>query len=177
MHSGEREILGVESKKRRVEAAETELETEESIDPDAYKIFTENLENRGISKDSAVWKMLFDEIAMDRLRERDPTSWMREVRRRELAQADRERAEAGDGGGELGGEDGTGEGRPVRGPTQPYVPTEKERQEHNRTHYPHRTWCECCMAGRAVAGAHARSRDESDPNAGEFHFDLLLPQG
>ena len=26
------------------------------------------------------------------------------------------------------------------------------------------------MAGRAIAGAHSKSRDESDPNAGEFHF-------
>ena len=50
------------------------------------------------------------------------------------------------------------EGRRMRGPSTPYVPTDKERQEHNLTHYPHRTWCECCMAGRAIAGRHSAKR-------------------
>ena len=65
-------------------------------------------------------------------------------------------------------------GRRMRGPTTPYVPTEHERREHNLTHYPHRTWCECCMVGRAVAGRHVSSKDESDPRAGEFHFDYCF---
>ena len=52
------------------------------------------------------------------------------------------------------------DGRSVRVPTLPYVPTEKERREHNVTHYHHRTWCEVCMAGRAVAGAHRRNADD-----------------
>ena len=62
----------------------------------------------------------------------------------------------------------------MRFPTLPYVPTEKERREHNVTHYPHRTWCECCVSGRSIAGAHGRSRDEADPSAGEFHFDYCF---
>ena len=70
--------------------------------------------------------------------------------------------------------DASSEGRPVRVPTLPYVPTEQERREHNVTHYPHRTWCECCMAGRAIAGAHAKSKDEIDPRAGELHFDYCF---
>lgn len=66
------------------------------------------------------------------------------------------------------------EGRPIKVPTVPYVPTERERRDHAVTHCPHRTWCEVCMAGRAVAGAHGRSKDEVDPNAGEFHFDYCF---
>ena len=66
------------------------------------------------------------------------------------------------------------EGRAMKIPTLPYVPTARERREHNVTHYPHRTWCEVCMAGRAVAGKHSRGRDEVDPNAGELHFDYCL---
>ena len=30
------------------------------------------------------------------------------------------------------------------------------------------------MSGRAVAGAHSRSKDESDPLAGKFHFDYCF---
>ena len=66
------------------------------------------------------------------------------------------------------------EGRGVRTTTLPYVLTGKERREHNVTHYPHRTWCETCMSGRAVACAHSRNKDESDPFAGEFHLDYCF---
>ena len=112
-------------------------------------------------------------------------AWMREVRARELRTEPIDGAVSGavgpsgvDSGQQAEEEpiegESAGEGRPMRGPTHPYVPTEKERREHNLTHYPHRTWCECCMAGRAIAGAHARSREESDPNAGELHFDYCF---
>ena len=30
------------------------------------------------------------------------------------------------------------------------------------------------MAGRAIAGAHGKSKDEVDPSAGEFHFDYCF---
>ena len=91
--------------------------------------------------------------------------------------SDDEDGEDGVGLGPAAGGNGEGksaEGRRVRGPSIPYVPTEKERREHNLSHYPHRTWCECCMAGRAVAGKHAPSADDSDPRACEFHFDYCF---
>ena len=113
-----------------------------------------------VDRRSAAWPLLMREVLVRRWRERQGQGQVEEEAELEST--------------EVVGEDGTGEGRRVRGPTQPYTPTEKERREHNLTHYPHRTWCECCMVGRAIAGAHARSRDEADPHAGEFHFDYCF---
>ena len=162
----------VGSKKRRIDG-ENELETEDSIDPEVLKGFEEKMRGEGIQRPSSVWNLLFDELVVERLKDRDVSAWMRLMRGR---QQERQSREDGDGADNHGASAGVGsvepdEGRPVRIPTVPYVPTERERREHNATHYPHRTWCECCMAGRAIAGKHERSRDEADPNAGELHFD------
>ena len=115
---------------------------------------------------------------MERLRNRDVDSWRRERRRRDMevdASVGPLRMDTAAGAsGVIEPDDEPTEGRKVRVPTLPYVPTEKERRDHNVTHYPHRTWCEICMAGRAVAGAHRRNDEESDPSAGEFHFDYCF---
>ena len=83
-----------------------------------------------------------------------------------------EERDGGDGGGE--DEDDECEGRPVRTRAVPYVPTDKDRREHNLTHYPFRAWCACCVAGRAAAGAHYRGSDKEVPMGGEFHFDYCF---
>ena len=122
-----------------------------------------------------MWKMLFDEFVMTRLQERDPFALVRELRRRGLAPLTEEELGAATGGRGVVVPDGEStEGREVRIPTLSYVLTEKERREHNVTHNPHRTWCQTCMSGIAVAGAHSRNKDESDPLAGEFHFDYCF---
>ena len=132
-------------------------------------------EDSGVVRGSEVWKMLFDEFVMDRLQELDPPAFVRELRRRGLAPLTEEELGAATGGRGVVVPDGEStEGRRVRIPTLPYVPREKERREHIVIHYPHRTWCETCMSGRAVAGAHSRNKDESDPFAGEFHFDYCF---
>ena len=50
----------VRSKKRRVESREEKLETEETIDPEAYKEFEQRMRDGGITKSSGPWKLLFD---------------------------------------------------------------------------------------------------------------------
>ena len=120
-----------------------------------------------IVRGDASWKAVFDEFVLERLREKSHSSWKRQMRVRgirlpgEVYSDDEEDAD-GDGvglgpvaGGDVEGE--CAEGRRVRGPSTPYVPTEKERREHNLIHYPHRAWCACCMAGRANAGRHTSS--------------------
>ena len=175
----EREVLGVSDRKR--DRAEAEIETEETLDPEVMRGFVER--NASIERGSMTWKILFDELVMDRLKGVDMRDWMRESRKRELEAAKR-MEDAGLAAGEQAANPGVraeiehdGEpvdGRSVRVPTLPYVPTEKERREHNVTHYPHRTWCEVCMAGRAIAGAHRRCAEEVDPRAGELHFDYCF---
>ena len=78
------------SEKKR-DRAEAEIETEETLDPEVMKGFVER--NAGIERGSTVWKMLFDEMVLDRLKGVDMRAWMRESRRREM-EADRRRAEA-----------------------------------------------------------------------------------
>ena len=163
----------VRSKKRRVSSSESELETEETMDPEAYGDFVRRMQRNGIEKDTSSWKLLFDEEAVARLKDRSPSEWMRLMRGRRMESEGRQ--PAGDreekGAEEHEQRGGMGhveedEGRAVRVPVTPYVPTEKERREHNVTHYPHRTWCDTCMRGRGIAGKHVSSREESDPNAG-----------
>ena len=74
----------MESKRTRVEEPEPELETEETIDPEALKELEERLKGHGIDRTSAAWILLFDERVVARLRDRSPSVWMREMRRRGL---------------------------------------------------------------------------------------------
>ena len=171
MHGGEREVLVGE--KRGAEREVVELETEDSIDPEARRIFEERVAAHGIERGSDSWKALFDELVVDRLREKSADGWMREMRRRGLDVPRSAEAEPETQGAQEG-EDGLEEGRRMRGPSTPYVPIDKERREHNLTHYPHRTWCEICMRGRGVAGRHSPCSDEVDNSAGEFHFDYCF---
>ena len=166
-HSGDaREVLGVEGEQVSWSWRQ------ETVDQEAMREFMRKHEESGVVRGPEVWKMFFDEFVTDRLQERDPPAFVRELCRRGLAPLTEEELGAATGGREVVVPDGEStEGRGVRTPTLPYVPTEKERREHNVTHYPHRTWCETCMSGRAVAGAHSRNKDESNPLAGEFHFD------
>ena len=46
------------------------------------------------------------------------------------------------------------ESRPVKGGQSRVMPTLKERQEHERTHLPYRSWCRHCVAARASNPAH-----------------------
>ena len=55
MHSGNHVVLGVVSKKRRVDAEEAVLETEENIDPGALAAFEERLRSQGVTRQSAAW--------------------------------------------------------------------------------------------------------------------------
>ena len=58
------------------------------------------------------------------------------------------------------------EGRQVRTRIAAYVPTPTERKLHNVTHYPFRSWCACCVAGRAPAAPHYRGGDKEIPEGG-----------
>lgn len=167
----------VRSKKRRVESEQMQLETEETIDPEAFREFEEKMKCRGMGKTHGAWKLLFDEVVIERLKERHSTEWMRVMCQRGLSPTGvekEEEQEPEEGDGERIGGSGSvepDEGRALKNPTLPYVPTARERREHHVTHYLHRTWCEVCMAGRAVAGKHSRGRDEVDPNAGKLDVD------
>ena len=64
---------------------------------------------------------------------------------------------AGDGQDERDEE----EGRIPRVRPDPEKPTARERQEHNITHYPYRSWCRHCRRGRGASRPH-RGRSEAD---------------
>ena len=44
----------------------------------------------------------------------------------------------------------------------PYVPTQAEIDEHNKTHLPWRSWCQCCVGGGAVAQPHHPAPDDPE---------------
>ena len=114
-----------------------------------------------MTKESGEWLLLFEEEVVERLRKRNPQAWMRLMReterKRQEASADEGRGAAAEepdddrGGHQYYVHVEADEGRPIKVPTVPYVPTDRERRDHAVTHYPHRTWCAVCMAGRAVA--------------------------
>ena len=54
----------------------------------------------------------------------------------------------------------TGEGRKPISMTVPEGPSNQEREEHELTHIPYRSWCEHCVKGRARSRAHKRRDPE-----------------
>ena len=71
-------------KKRRVEEPSVlvELETEMTLDPEVLRIFEETMGQKGVTRASASWKKVFDELVLDRLKEKCLGSWMRQMRLR-----------------------------------------------------------------------------------------------
>ena len=56
----------------------------------------------------------------------------------------------------------------------PRLPTEKEVEEHNRTHLPYRNWCPRCVRARGRDLDHRKSVDEPK-GLPEFSFDYCFP--
>ena len=81
-HSGdERGVLEVEGEQEE-RGVELELETEETVDPEAMREFVRNRE--GVVRGSDLWNEFFEEFVMISLQERDPPAYVRELRRRGL---------------------------------------------------------------------------------------------
>ena len=53
-------------------------------------------------------------------------------------------------------EEGAEEGRTSTGVASPQQVTAEEREEHNRTHTPFRSWCKYCVMGRGCSKPHKR---------------------
>ena len=51
---------------------------------------------------------------------------------------------------------------PVRIARDPGAPTEKEREEHNATHLPHRSWCPVCVKARSKEDPHEKKNKKQD---------------
>ena len=50
----------------------------------------------------------------------------------------------------------------AKGVGAPKAPTKKEREEHERTHVPYRSWCKHCVRGRGRNKHHARIAEDAD---------------
>ena len=55
----------------------------------------------------------------------------------------------------------------------PTAPTETEREKHLAVHYPFRSWCAGCVAGKAADWGHT-AVDRSDHEIPEFHLDFFF---
>ena len=59
----------------------------------------------------------------------------------------------------------------VKIPAVPYVPSQKEKIEHEATHCPYRAWCPACVAGKALERRHMRAtKEEGQLPCIEFDF-------
>ena len=54
----------------------------------------------------------------------------------------------------------TEEGRTPNQLTEVRGPTRREREEHEATHIPYRSWCEHCVKGRGRKRAHKRKKEQ-----------------
>ena len=69
------------------------------------------------------------------------------------------------------------EGRNSVGRKSPKEPTKVEKEEHERTHCPYRSWCEHCVRTRARNGRHRRQVPEEpleEVKAPRVHFDYFF---
>jgi hypothetical protein len=62
----------------------------------------------------------------------------------------------------------------VKRMTDPMRPTEREIEDHNRTHLPYRNWCPCCVQARGKDLDHRKAVDE-ERGLSEFSFDYGFP--
>ena len=74
----------------------------------------------------------------------------------------RREVDSDDGGDDSGDDDGVVEARVAKSKKSPKDPTKKEREEHELTHMPFRSWCEDCVKSRA-RNAHHRKKSAPDP--------------
>ena len=59
--------------------------------------------------------------------------------------------------------------RTVRKVRDPKAPTSEEREEHEKTHLPFRSWCRRCVRGRWKLAPHCRGAQET--TMCEVHMD------
>ena len=79
----------------------------------------------------------------------------------EVEERDEEGSEQEEGEDEV-----EGEGEEVRIPTgkkSPKDPTRKQKEEHERTHLPYRSWCEDCVRSRARNAPHHKKAPDDPP--------------
>ena len=67
-----------------------------------------------------------------------------------------------------------GQGRQLKNLTDPRLPTEEERKEHEKTHIPYRNWCPHCIKGRGKDLDHRRGVEEQR-GLSEYSFDYCFP--
>ncbi len=68
------------------------------------------------------------------------------------------------------------ETRPMRSRVPPKGPSEEERRQHRVTHYPFRSWCPVCVAGRAKNYPHRRREPGDQGEFPEISFDYCFPR-
>ena len=65
---------------------------------------------------------------------------------------------------------------PKRTVPDPGAPTQSEIDEHNIDHLPYRSWCECCVKGRASGEPHKRIAVESKIPIVAFDYMFILKE-
>ena len=89
----------------------------------------------------------------------------------------RKEVESDDGEDETGDDDEVKEARVAKGKKSPKDPTRKEREEHELTHMPFRSWCEDCVKSRA-RNAHHRTKSAKDAleevKVAQVHMDYFF---
>ena len=81
-----------------------------------------------------------------------------------------------------GKEEESCEGRKSVGRKSPKEPTKVEKEEHERTHCPYRSWCEHCVRARARNGHHRRQTpeeplEEVKAPRGRFDYFVMTREG
>ena len=65
------------------------------------------------------------------------------------------------------------EAQPVNTLPTPDMPTQSERDEHDLSHYPYRSWCTDCVEGRGIEMGHRLGDDHSSRGVAIVGFDYV----
>ena len=68
-----------------------------------------------------------------------------------------------------------GDLREMRKMHDPKLPTKAEKEAHEMTHLPFRSWCRHCVRGRGLEEAHRKSEQREDGGVPEVHLDFAFP--
>ena len=150
---------GREAKRQRFDP-DREVEVEERVDGET---FLERMARLDAPADDAARRVLLEEFE-------------KELKIRRERGSTAEGADAGtDEEAEFDGMHDKEEARQVRSNIPPEAPSESEWRKHRVTHFPYRPWCPDCVAGRGIAGAHCKRKEEDEaPLGAELHFDYCF---
>ena len=153
------EIRGLDERKE----GQDEDEESEQADESESRASDEGLDKEASEVDSIATDATLDRRSPEqKKRDRDMRDTRDKTEAEEEEGGEKGEATAQHGLSQEGATEEGEEGRVSKGLTATVKVSRKEREEHERTHTPFRSWCKYCVRGRATNAQHRKKKEEEE---------------